>query len=754
VKRHFGTLGLLACCFAAFSCSGTDREPGGRGPIDNVLLISIDTLRADRVGCYGYAGRTTPAIDALAAEGVVFRHAVSPVPLTLPAHASMLTGANPPRHGVRGNATYRLGPDNVTLAEILADNGFTTGAVISAFVVDSRFGLDQGFDDYDDAFDEPVTTNVIVERSAGETTRHALQWIEENRQERFFMFLHYFDPHLLHDPPEPYASEFFDDPYDGEIAYVDAGVGEVIDALKRLDLFDRTLVVVTADHGEMLGEHGELSHGWFVYESAIRVPLIFRAPGIDPGVRDEPAGLIDIVPTICALLELPCPEGIDGVDLAPILRGGGELAARELYCESLEPTKYGCNPLLALVGERHKYIETTRPEMYDLHDDPQESRNLLMQEPERGAASRERLASLLAEQGRGRSDASTSLDEDSQRRIEALGYVGASGDTETLLEPGRDDPKDLIDFHSWALTIPELIARGDLEEARRRGELLVVERPGFADGYLLLARIARDQRRPEEAIRHYEQALEAGARRADVLGDLGSVLVSVGRADEAMARYREALEIDPGHVESHNNLGNALLSAGRVAEALPHYQRALESRPDSAETHLNAAIAYLRLGRTGTAIDHLSRSVATRPDARAEHTLGRALLLEGRAAPALEAFGRAHRLDRAWPPPVNDALWLLSAHPDASVRDPERAVLLAEGTVDLAGIDDAGTLDARASVYASAGRYGEAVRLARSAVDAATAAGMPVEPIRSRLTLYEEGRPYVASDAGRGLLPY
>jgi arylsulfatase A-like enzyme/Tfp pilus assembly protein PilF len=754
VKGYFGALGLLACCFAALSCSGTDRAPGGRGPIDNVLLISIDTLRADRLGCYGYARPTTPAIDALAAEGVVFRHAVSPVPLTLPAHASMLTGANPPRHGVRGNAAYRLGPDNVTLAEILADNGLATGAVISAFVVDSRFGLDQGFEDYDDVFDEPVTTNVIVERNAGETTRHALRWIEENRQERFFLFLHYFDPHLLHDPPEPYASQFFDDLYDGEIAYVDEGVGEVLDALKRLDLFERTLVVVTADHGEMLGEHGELSHGWFVYESAIRVPLIFRAPGIGPGTRDDPVGLIDIVPTICALLGLPCPDGVDGVNLAPLLRGEGGLAGRELYCESLEPTKYGCNPLLALVGERRKYIETTRPEMYDLDDDPQESRNLLELEPERGAAPRERLAALLAEQGRGRSDASVPLDEESRRRIEALGYVAAPGQTEALLEPGRDDPKDLIDFHSWALTIPELIARGELDEARRRGELLVVERPGFADGYLLLARIARDERRPEDAIRRYEQALEAGARRADVLGDLGSVLASVGRTDEAMARYREALEIDPGHVESHNNMGNALLAEGRVVEALPHYERALESRPDSAATHLNAAIAYLRLGRIGTAIDHLSRSVAMRPDARAEHLLGRALLLKGLAAPALEAFSRAHELDPTWPPPVNDALWLLSAHPDAAVRDPERAVLLAEGTVDLADADDVGTLEARASAYASAGRYGEAVRLARSAVDAATAAGRPVEPIRRRLALYEEGLPFVASDAGRGLLPY
>lgn len=608
ISRSLARRSALACALAlAWAGSGCGREAAGR--IDNVLLISIDTCRADYLSSYGSRRAATPHIDLLAAEGVRFERAISPVPLTLPAHASLLTGTTPPFHGVRANATYRLAPQNLTLAEILAGHGFATGAVVSAFVLDSRFGLDQGFAHYDDSFEAPIAAGVIDQRRGDEVTRRASAWLAENGRAPFFLFLHYYDPHTPYDAPEPFASEFADDPYAAEIAYVDYVVGQVIDELKRLELYETTLIVLTADHGEMLGEHGEATHGWFVYESAIRVPLIVRAPGVAPATVVDLAGLIDVVPTVCGLLGIPLPAEVQGVDLSPLLRGTrGPREPRELYCESLEPTQYGCNPLLGLVGWRFKYIETTRPELYDLEGDPGESRDLHADTADRAAELAERLAAQIRDSVRQLPAAAPALDPEARRRIEALGYLAGAAPAELLVDRTREDPKDLIEFHHAHLAVPPLIVQGELAEARRQSEKLLEERPDFTDGHLLLARIAREERRLDDAVRHYERALELSPDRPGVHADLGVVLALLDRGPEAIEHYRRALALDPDHVEARNNLGNELLKGGRSAEALHEYRRALELRPDSAETWLNAAIAHLRLGDAPAAAEALSRA--------------------------------------------------------------------------------------------------------------------------------------------------
>jgi len=340
--------------------------------IRNIVLISIDTCRADYLSCYGYGRKTTPNIDKLAAEGVLFENAFAPVPITLPSHSSMLTGTIPPYHGVHNNEGYKLAQSNITLAEILKDNGFKTTGIISAHVLKSTFGIDQGFDSYHDQFAGVLENNGIEEREGGETTEVAIKWLNENEDDRFFMFLHYFDPHTKYKPPEPFSSRYITNLYAGEVAYSDYCIGRVIEKLKELDLYNSTLIIVTSDHGEMLGDHGEQTHSYYIYQTAIKVPLVFKLPGQKKAKKIKPVvGLIDIVPTICSLLEIEIPHDIQGVDISGHFGGRNSPEKdRHLYCESFMPTIYNANSLFGVVTDRYKYIQTTRPELYDLVKDP------------------------------------------------------------------------------------------------------------------------------------------------------------------------------------------------------------------------------------------------------------------------------------------------------------------------------------------------------------------------------------------------
>ena len=383
--RVAGRLGLvlpgLLGPWLFFSCS-----PSGPA-IRNVLLISIDTLRADHLGAYGFPRPTTPHIDAVAREGVLFTDVRTPVPMTLPAHVSMLTGTLPPTHGLRDNLLSRLPEGSSTLAGMLKARGFATGAVVSSFVLDRRFGTSQGFDTYDDRFQAVHKIGDLSERKGDEAARLAGEWLGAHKDGPFFLLAHFYDPHDPYDPPEPFASRWKDHPYEGEVAFADHCVGLLLEKLRQLGLLDSTLIVITSDHGEMLGEHGELNHGFFVYEGALRVPLIVRVPGAQGAPRQIhlPVSLIDIVPTVLSLVGAEVPKDVQGVDLSPWLAGrGAGGGGRPLYAETVTPTRYyGANSLLAVIADGWKYIETSRPELYDLRRDPAEAVNLLEREPAR-----------------------------------------------------------------------------------------------------------------------------------------------------------------------------------------------------------------------------------------------------------------------------------------------------------------------------------------------------------------------------------
>ena len=468
------------------------RVVDGDKDIRGIILISIDTLRADHLGCYEYSRNTSPNIDDLAAEGILFNHVVSPIPYTLPAHCSMMTGTNPYYHQVHDNLNFRLDDSNITLAELLKSNGFVTGAIIGAFALDGLFGLDQGFDTYDDDInaDEQIAklSPFTSERKADEVTELAQRWLNENGSEKFFLFVHYYDvhhPYQWHDDTAfkyPFLVPSFKDAYDSEIAYTDGYVGKIIDTLKQRGLYDSSLIVVVGDHGESLTEHKEATHGFFVYHSSIHVPLVVKVPGLSRKVRNnDVVGIIDIVPTICHLLGIEPPEAVEGRSLLADAHQDGQ---RMIYCESMKPTEYNGQSLLGLAGKRYKYIHTTRPELYDLWDDPHEAENIIDECPEIAARFEARLLSTVTGMDARPGGSKITLDAEARARLAALGYVGGSIETDFDLAGAKEDPKDIIEFHeNWEKVYIWISSRN---YAKLKAHILdaISERPDFYDSLM------------------------------------------------------------------------------------------------------------------------------------------------------------------------------------------------------------------------------------------------------------------------------
>ncbi len=605
-------------------------RPKGPG---RIVVISIDTCRADHLSCYGYGRKTTPNIDAIAEEGILFENVIAPVPLTLPSHSSMLTGTIPPYHGVHNNDSYKLGQSNVTLAEILRDNGFTTGAFVSAFVMDSRFGLDQGFDTYGDEFEQGADGEKRNERRGEGTSRLAIEWLEEHRGEKFFLFCHYFDPHNDYEPPEPFASRFADDLYAGEIAYADYCIGQVVDKLKRLGLYESTLLVITADHGEMRGEHGESTHSFFIYQSAIKVPLIIKPAGKTKARRVESVvGLVDIVPTVCSALGIETPSHVQGEDLSGYFAGEKGLGSeRYLYCESLLPTiEYNANGLRGVVGNRWKYIETTRAELYDLVEDAGETNNLAQEHGQQVRILRDRLKQILEEGADGgKADSRLAMDEEMRRRLESLGYFGSASIIEDFgLDEKREDPKDLIGFHAKHAAARYYFTREDYGRSKEYCEKMLLERPDYPRTYLYLGLIAFTEERIEETVGHLLHYASIDPNQIRVQFTLGVIFEQQSKLDRAVECYSRALEIDPEVAAGQNNLGNILLQLGRYEEAAGHCKKALEINPNLARAHYVLGNIYLKQGEAQQAIIQYEKALELEPDLpEARHNLELAISL-------------------------------------------------------------------------------------------------------------------------------
>ncbi len=691
--------------------------------VKNVVLISIDTCRADHLSAYGFNRNTTPRIDAVARDGVLFQEALTPVPLTSPAHSSMFTGTYPPTHGVRLNNGVRLSDSNVTLAEILREAGFQTAAFVGGFPLDPQFGLNQGFDTYDAEFTKvSESASTHSERSAEEVSRPALLWLDEHKDKPFFLFLHYFDPHLPYEPPEPFRSSFVDDPYAGEIAYVDGWIGQIVDRLRALGAYDDTLIIITGDHGESLGDHGEKSHGFFVYQATQHVPLVIRAPHGVKGRRFEGrVSLVDLMPTVLDLAGMKIPERVEGTSL----RGGLEGASaqdprRPLYCESLEATQFECSALHALVSGSWKYIRAPRPELYDLSRDPAESHNVIENEQATAERLRDHLEEMLREMEAAAPEREiASADPDALRRLQSLGYVGGGGTPSTsAFNPGLEDPKDFLPLFLGLERANALFHSNDPGEAEKELRALVATRPGLVAAHEQLALIARRDRRLAETAERYAMIVDLLAaagkdpgRLAEAHYNLAFALRDMGREAEAIGHFEDALRLRPDHVDARNSLGLSHARAGRFSEAIARYEEALRLQPDNAQVHNNLGNALRQTGRLGEALGHYEQALRIKPDSVSA---------------------------------LSNLALIRATNADPSFRDGEEAVSLAERACAITGRDNVGCLDTLASALAEARRFNEAVAAADQAASLARSAGQAelAAEILARAGLYRNGQAY------------
>ncbi len=653
----------------------------------DVVLVTIDTLRADRLSCYGSTRVETPNLDALATEGVRFADAASAAPFTLPAHSSIMTGTYPPRHGLRENVGYALGEELPTLAEGLRAAGYATAAFVSAFVLDARWGIARGFDHYRDDFDLGTMERAnmgSVQRDGRETIAAAFDWLDGRPSAPFFLWIHLFDPHDPYTPPEPWASRYAGRPYDGEVAYADSLIGELRRGLEERGLLERVLLVVVGDHGEGLGSHGEGFHGFYVYESTVHVPLVVRAPFGDFAgrvVRDA-VSQVDLLPTILeAVGSAPAPEA-QGKSLLPLVLGRSPGEERLAYSESLYPLlHYGWAPLRALRRGSLKYIDAPRPERYDLASDPEERRNLASERAALAAELKSRLDILVAAMERDAAVASPAeLDEEALAQLRALGYVAGRGEAATADERDapRADPKDRIGLHQLIMQAQSDIGQGDEAAAEAKLEGVLAQDPTILDAHQMLGSIAGEGERHAEAVGHFRRALELDPDHKASLFGLARAYRELGRLDDALVGFRRLLELAPGdskaalaaadiHVARNqldegigllegaarspdapaivnNQLGELLVLAGRPDEAVPHFEQAVAGNDRLAQPCFNLAVLHEERGNTAEAIRLYEQAVARNPrHFQAQFNLGRLFGRTGEPARQEELFEAAIR---------------------------------------------------------------------------------------------------------------
>lgn len=626
---------VLAAAPLLLSCGR--REGAGSHPGAPIVLVSIDTLRADRLPAYGYGGVATPAIDRLAAEGIVFENAYTHVPLTLPAHASVFTGRLPPDTGVRSNIGYRLEPDrHPTLPRLLADRGYATGAAVSAYVLRADTGIGSLFDFYDDSLEvwEAATLGAL-QRSGRETVRAALGWVDRVRERPFFLFLHLFEPHSPYEPEPPFRR--YADPYDGEIATVDAILGDFFAELEKRGLYDDALVVLFADHGEGLGDHGEQEHGVLLYREALHVPLVVKLPGGAGGGRRvaAPAALVDLLPTLVAAAGGNVPEGLPGTSLLAL--GEGDAAPeRSIYSETLYPRLHlGWSELRSLVDGRHHYIEGPVPEIYDVVADPRETRDLRRERRREARELADRLAAIplaLSTPAAG--------DPEEMARLTALGYVSAPA---AEGDGPRRNPRDHVAVLARVQETFELNRQGRYVESVELCREILREYPDLVDVYNQLAGNLRRLGRFAEARDAYHEAIRRSPSLVDSLAlEVAKVELDLGNLEAAELNARQALELNPA--EAHLVLGGIAMARSDWRQAEGEARAALGD-PD--QPRLPALIllsrALVEQGRLEEALAAADRAAArvaagAPPVATLAATRGDVLARLGRTAEAEAAL--------------------------------------------------------------------------------------------------------------------
>ncbi|HXJ88286.1 MAG TPA: sulfatase-like hydrolase/transferase [Candidatus Binatia bacterium] len=649
----------LICASGSFGQSSRGTAAKAPGKTD-VLLITVDTLRADHIGAYGYKQAETPTIDGLARSGLLFEHAYSQVPLTLASHTSLLTGTYPFHNGVQDFTGNPLSPNIRTVAQALEGQGYDTAAIVSSYVLDRSWGLNRGFRLYYDVFkgssfleNDPG----LVERKAGDSVDEALKWLRRPRSKPFFLWLHLYDPHSGYNPPEPFRTRFADAPYDGEIAYADHELGRVIAYLRQRGLYDRMLIIIASDHGESLGEHGEKEHGFFVYHSTLHVPLVVKPPlagGFKPHSVSDPVPIMGIAPTILGVLKVQDP--IEQQFETQSLLATRSADAATVYSESFYSfSSFGWSPVRTVNNRSYQFIEAPKPELYDLRNDPEERQNLIAELPAVASVLTQELKNLVARYAPTESAASGSsqLDASAVEKLRALGYMAyRSPVSAEALAAGLSDPKDKIsDFNALLdgidagklgdldrerqllnqvqktnpdmYLIPFLLGETELKATNWKAAQEALERslqlnPNFDQAMTALARAFHQQNQDEQALQWVDKAIDANPKNLRAWYQKGWISVKAD-PDGAMVAFEKALEIQPGFAMAHRDLGMILLQKGRYREAAIHLEQAAELGLAHAKLYNFLGIAYSRTGRYQDAVKVYTRALSKEPDFAEAH---------------------------------------------------------------------------------------------------------------------------------------
>jgi arylsulfatase A-like enzyme/Flp pilus assembly protein TadD len=653
-----GALFLASVAAAWLALRG--REPSiasGAFAGYNLLLVTVDTLRADRLGSYGSGAGLSPHLDRLADEGIRFDRVLSHVPLTLPSHVSLFTAMYPPEHGVRDNGAFRFGETLPTLATVLENAGYETAAFVGAFVLDARFGLNRGFDLYDDFYGEKrgLLSFVQLERPADRVLGPAESWIEARTGGPWFVWIHLYDPHAPYEAPRRFQEKFSSDPYGAEVAFVDDALGGFVERLAASGRLDRTLLAVVGDHGESLGEHGERTHGTFAYDSTLRVPWILWAKTLRPQVFEEAVRHVDVMPTLVDLLGVSPPERIAGQSLRPYLSGERRYDPPPHYFEALNThLARDWAPLAGVVHEGHKLVRLPIPELYDLKRDPGETENLYRQKT--GLA--ERLEETLEKIAPDRAALEVSRpDRETVENLRSLGYLVAPVESRKAKYTPEDDPKNLVDISNAYDDATALFGKGQSAEAIALFEEIVRKQPRSSEAHQSLAYALHQTGRIAEAISVLESAVERGLSDAPLLRLLGAYLLDSGKVDRAAALLEDLVRRQPEDAEARNTLGVAYGRIGRYQEARRELDRALALDPSSASICNNLGSLALSQGHYEEAVQLFGQALSLDPGhGAAWNGLGFAQARLGKMPKALESWRRAVESD----PQQFDALYNLA----------------------------------------------------------------------------------------------
>jgi len=647
---------LLGLCASTGLCQSNSGRVPGHTP---VLLIIVDTLRADRLGCYGARRVRTPAMDALAAQGVRFDHALAQVPITPPSHAVILTGTYPMYNGVRDFNSGAL-PKNVgVLAEAFQRHGYDTAAFVSSAVLESSWGFNRGFQTYDDHFDlrnVEITNLGTVERHAEETVGRLLAWFKARPQggtavHPFFVWLHLYDPHWPYDPPEPFRTQYAGHLYDGEVAYADSQLARLFDYLRKSNLYDRTLIVLLSDHGESLGEHGEDEHGFFIYNSTLHVPLIFKLPRGEgaPRVVRRTVGSIDVAPTLLELLHMqdPLRRQFQGTSLASEMLGKGAASARPVYSETFYPRdSFGWSELRCISTDRLKYIQAPHPELYDLRSEPQELHNLYGERASLAAALREQLTGIERRYASTQPAApALPLPPETVEKLRSLGYVAFSAPVQPASAGPLPDPKDRVKVFRGTLRAQALGEAGRHEESNQLLESLAVEEPHLFVIPFLEAENLSHARRWREAERSYLACLKLNPTFERALLGLARAYLMEGETKKARPVLELVVHEYPRNLLAIYALGQVARREGNHEEAYRFFRKAVEAMPYVGYFQGDLGITLVDLKRYQEALGPLSRAEKLGlEDSRLEHYFGTALANVGQFKKAVDHYQKALEL--------------------------------------------------------------------------------------------------------------